>query len=180
MANSPVGVATVVMWDQSWHHHGKFDGVTATMNNVGPEPRRPVVGVGVVIFRSGQNGLEVLLIRRGRPPRQGQWSIPGGKQEWGETLREAAAREVMEETGLTISGLKLIDVADGLMRDDKGDLSHHLSLIDYRADWVNGEPVAGDDAADARWVPVSDLDAYSLWSETTRIILAGAAMDRAD
>ena len=140
--------------------------------------RRPVVGVGVVVLREGAGGLEVLLIRRGKPPRQRQWSIPGGKQEWGETLKAAAAREVLEETGLTVGDLALIDVADGLICDTGGGLTHHLSLIDYRAWWSGGEPKPGDDAVAVCWVPVAGLADYNLWSETTRVILMAAAMDQ--
>lgn len=139
-------------------------------------PRRPVVGVGVVVLRAGNAGLEVLLIRRAKPPRQGEWSIPGGKQEWGETLKEAAVRELFEETGLKVADLVLIDVADGLICDTGGALTHHLSLIDYRAWWTSGEARAGDDAADVCWVPVAGLAAYNLWNETMRVILLAAAM----
>ena len=147
------------------------------MNNIESDPPapKPVVGVGVVIFRPGKTGQGVLLIRRARPPRLGEWSIPGGKQEWGETLQEAAHREVREETGLTITGLALIDVVDSVFREN-GLITRHVSLIDYRADWLAGDPGAGDDAGEARWVPVADIGHYGLWSETTRIILAGAAM----
>jgi 8-oxo-dGTP diphosphatase len=142
-----------------------------------PSDQKPIVGVGVVVFRAGAAGREVLLIRRGRPPRQGEWSIPGGKQEWGETLHEAAHREIMEEAGVTIGDLKLIDVVDGLMRGTGGALERHLTLVDYRADWTGGDLRPGDDAMDARWVALGDLPTYKLWSETTRIILAGAAME---
>lgn len=147
------------------------------MNNMTDEPAlpKPVIGVGVVVLRHGPTGQEVLLIRRAHPPRAGEWSIPGGKQEWGETLQEAARREVREETGLSIAGLRLIDVVDFVTREG-GLVTRHLSLIDYCADWAGGEPIAGDDAAEARWVPVPDIGAYGLWSETTRIILAGAAL----
>jgi 8-oxo-dGTP diphosphatase len=154
----------------------------ATMNNALEESvvRRPVVGVGVAVFRRVVSGLEVLLILRGKPPRQGQWSIPGGRQEWGETLKQAALREVQEETSIVITDLCLIDVVDGLMHDDNNALSHHLSLIDYRAIWVSGEPCAGDDADEVRWVPLSEIGLYNMWPETTRIILAGADMDQED
>jgi len=137
---------------------------------------KPVVGVGVVVLRDGAAGREVLLIRRGRAPRAGEWSIPGGKQEWGETVRETAHREIMEETGVTISDLKLIDVVDGLMRDAKGALDRHLTLVDFRAVWTGGAVRAGDDATEARWVLLKDLDHYTLWSETLRVIRAGADM----
>ena len=149
------------------------------MNDAPTADLKPIVGVGVVVLKTGGAGPEVLLIRRGRPPRQGDWSIPGGKQEWGETLHEAAHREIMEETGVSIANLRLIDVVDGLMRDADGALERHLTLVDYRADWVSGVTRAGDDALDARWVPISELPQYKLWSETTRIILAGLAMGAA-
>jgi 8-oxo-dGTP diphosphatase len=142
-----------------------------------PSDQKPIVGVGVVVLRRGADGPEVLLIRRGRPPRMGDWSIPGGKQEWGETLHEAAHREIMEETGVKIANLKLIDVVDGLMHGAGGALERHLTLVDYRADWTSGDVRHGDDATDARWVPLAELPTYKLWSETTRIILAGAAME---
>lgn len=140
------------------------------------DPARPTVGVGVVVLRGEKAGTEVLLVLRGRPPRQGEWSIPGGKQEWSETLHETAHREVREETGLVVAGLRLIDAVDCLIDDDSGGLAQHLTLVDYRADWVSGEARAGDDAAAVRWVPVSKLDRYELWSETRRIILAGVGL----
>lgn len=149
------------------------------MNDAPTADLKPIVGVGVVVLKTGGAGPEVLLIRRGRPPRQGDWSIPGGKQEWGETLHDAAHREIMEETGVSIANLRLIDVVDGLMHDADGTLERHLTLVDYRADWGSGAPRAGDDALDARWVPISELPQYKLWSETTRIILAGLAMGAA-
>jgi len=123
-----------------------------------------------VVLRQAESGPEVLLILQGKPPRRGQWSIPGGKQEWGEALQETAHREVMEETGVTISNLALVDVIDGLFKDDTGSLAQHFTLVDFRAAWVSGGPRAGDDADDARWVPVSDLSRYALWSETVRVI----------
>jgi len=142
--------------------------------NAGTSVQRPVVGVGVVVLRN--NATEVLLIKRGQPPRAGEWSIPGGKQEWGETVQEAARREVMEETGVEIAGLKLIDVVDAVIRAQHGVVSRHLTLVDYRAEWVSGEARPGDDATDARWVPVAEAASYITWTETTRVILAGVAM----
>ncbi len=116
------------------------------------------------------------MIQRGNPPGKGLWSMPGGKQELGETVRETAVREAREETGLEITDLRLIDVVDGCYRLEDGTIENHWTLIEFRADWVAGEIRAGDDAADARWVPLSDLDSYGLWTETARIIRAGAAM----
>jgi len=123
----------------------------------------PVPAVGVVCFR----GDEVLLIRRGRPPRAGQWSLPGGRIEPGERAVDAALRELREETGVEADILGLIEVVDGLFPD------HHYVLIDYAARWVSGEPIAGDDAAEAAFVPMQEAVARVDWSETRRILAMG-------
>ena len=120
----------------------------------------PIPAVGVVCFR----GDEVLLIRRGRPPRQGQWSLPGGRIEPGERAPDAALRELAEETGVRAEILGLVDVVDGLFAD------HHYVLIDYVARWTSGEPVAGDDAAEAAFVPFDQALNRVDWSETRRIL----------
>lgn len=130
----------------------------------------PVVGVGAVI--TNHRG-EVVLIRRGGSPRAGQWSIPGGKLEWGERVTDALLREIREETGLAIAIERLIDVVDLVTRDDMGDILHHYVLIDFKAVHAGGELIAGSDATEARWVHPSSLDEYGLWAETRRIIEAG-------
>jgi ADP-ribose pyrophosphatase YjhB (NUDIX family) len=130
----------------------------------------------VVIVRPGPAGPEVLLIRRGQPPRLGEWSIPGGRQELGETVRETAVREVLEETGLEIANLRLIDVVDAFGKHPDGTLRTQWVLVDFRADWVAGEPTAGGDAAAAAWVPVAKLGGYGLWSETVRVITEGVRL----
>jgi len=133
-------------------------------------PAGPVVGVGVVVLKAAGDGLQVLLIRRGKAPRAGSWSIPGGRQELGETLKEAARREVLEETGVALSDLVFLDVVDSISKDAAGRLLHHYSLIDFLGVWQSGEPQAASDAADARWVVLGELEAYALWSETRRMI----------
>lgn len=139
------------------------------------DQKRPAVGVGTVVVKQTPQGLEVLLIQRGRAPWAGEWSIPGGRQEWGENVRETAVREVREETGVEITNLSLLDVVDGISRGPDGDVDKHWTLVDFRADWVSGAPCPGDDAAAAKWVPVTDLDRYGLWGETRRIIAAALA-----
>ena len=129
------------------------------------EPQRPVPCVGVVCLR----GSEVLLIRRGKPPREGQWSIPGGRMEWGETVTDAALRELREETGVEAELLGLIEVLDHISEHG------HAVLIDFAARWIGGEPVAGDDAAEAAFVEIEAACARVGWSETERIIRAAAA-----
>ena len=136
------------------------------------EPRRPVAAVGVVCLRGPPDALEVLLIRRGTPPRLGQWSLPGGRIEWGETAQAAALRELQEETGVTAEVTGLVAVVDGLFPDD----DRHYVLVDYAARWTGGEPRAGDDAADARFTPLDAVPVLGMWSETVRIIRAAAAL----
>ena len=127
----------------------------------------PVAAVGVVCLKDDR----ILLIRRGTPPRLGEWSLPGGRIEPGERAVDAALRELREETGVEAEILGLIDVVDGIFPE----IGRHYVLIDYAACWIAGDPVAGDDAADAVFMPVSEaLDAVS-WSETRRVISAAVA-----
>ncbi len=134
-------------------------------------PERPLVGIGVVVWR----GADVLLIRRGKEPRRGQWSLPGGAQKIGETVYEGARREVREETGLDVKITGLIDVVDSIVPDGNGKIQYHYTLIDLAAEWQAGEPVPGGDAASAAFVAADDLDGYDLWDETLRIIALSAA-----
>ncbi len=125
-------------------------------------PSPPIPAVGVVCIR----GDDVLLIRRGKPPRAGEWSLPGGRIEPGERAVDAALRELREETGVEAEILGLIDVVDGIFPE----AGMHYVLIDYAARWLSGDPVAGDDAAEARFVPIKEIDGLIDWSETRRII----------
>jgi 8-oxo-dGTP diphosphatase len=129
-------------------------------------PNRIMVGVAAVIWNARR---EVLLIRRTKPPRKGEWSLPGGKVEFGESLHAALKREIREETGLEIEIAGLIDVAESI-RDPAADA--HYVLIDYAARALSGEAVAASDAADATWVPIGELDRYPMWAETRRMIAA--------
>ena len=115
------------------------------MNDSRDYPDRPICGVGIVVFHQQK----VLLIRRGKPPRQGEWSIPGGKQKLGETLQQAARREVQEETGLKLGPLMLVDVVDSILKDSQGQIQYHYSLVEWTGEFVSGELNAADDASDA-------------------------------
>lgn len=127
------------------------------------------VGVGAVVFR----GDDVLVIKRGKPPFEGQWSIPGGGLEHGERVIDAVRREVHEETGLEIEIIGLLDVFDALPRQTgkTGDgFSNHTVIIDYVAEWISGEPVAGDDAAEAEFVAFETaLERFS-WDVTRQAL----------
>ncbi|MEM9055218.1 MAG: NUDIX hydrolase [Pseudomonadota bacterium] len=134
---------------------------------------RPVPAVGVVCLR----GDEVLLVRRGTPPKLGEWSIPGGRIEPGEQAKAAALRELREETGVEADLIGLVDVVDAIFENRAGDLiTRHYVLVDYVARWVSGEPVAGDDAAQAQFFHQSQLGSLGLWDETLRVIEAGFAV----
>ena len=135
-------------------------------------PDRPYVGVGIVVFR----GDEVLLVERTKPPIRNRWSIPGGAQEIGETVHEAALRELMEETGLEADIIGLIDVVDSITRDQDSRVQFHYTLVDFAAEWRSGEAAAADDVGAVRWVPLADLEAMGLWTETVRIIRRGQSM----
>lgn len=129
------------------------------------------VGVaGVVWNRQGQ----VLLIRRRNPPRAGQWSLPGGKLEHGETLEAALRREIREETGLEVEILGLVGVAEIVDDASIGAGGRHYVLVDYSARHVSGEAKADTDAADATWFNYPALGRIALWDETRRMIAESA------
>lgn len=132
-----------------------------------PAVQRPVPTVGVVCLKGDQ----VLLIKRGTPPRLGQWSLPGGRIEWGEAVDVAALRELKEETGVEAELTGLLDVVDGVFTSrETGETTRHFVMIDYAARWTGGEPVAGDDAADARFFTRAEAMAAVEWDETRRVI----------
>ncbi len=129
--------------------------------------QRPAPTVGVVCLKGDQ----VLLIKRGTPPRLGQWSLPGGRIEWGEAVDVAALRELKEETGVEAELTGLLDVVDGVFTSrETGETTRHYVMIDYAARWTGGEPVAGDDAADARFFTRAEAMVAVEWDETRRVI----------
>jgi 8-oxo-dGTP diphosphatase len=132
-------------------------------------PSRPIVGAGVVVWR----GDKVLLIQR-KAPRQGQWALPGGTQELGETVVDAARREVLEETGIGIGALRLVDVVDLIERAADGRVRYHFALIDFTAEWRAGEARPGPDEMAVAWASLGELGAYGVSSETVRIVLKAA------
>ena len=136
-------------------------------------PDRPYVGVGVIVFRDK----EVLLVQRNKEPNKGQWSIPGGSQLLGETASEAAQRELLEETGVKVDRLFLVDVVDSIIPGVEGKIKYHYTLVDYMGQWQSGESRPGDDAKEVRWVRLNELSSYSLREKTMKIIQKAAAMN---
>jgi 8-oxo-dGTP diphosphatase len=131
-------------------------------------PARPIVGIGVCVLRDNA----VLLVRRGRPPLLGQWALPGGAQELGETAEAAARRELMEETGINVGVLHLAAVVDSIHPDQGGAIAYHYTIIDFAAHWQEGEPQAGSDVSEVSWAPLDALEPFALRSESHRVITA--------
>jgi mutator protein MutT len=135
-------------------------------------PRRPTLGVSVLVRKEGS----VLLVRRSRPPFAGMWSLPGGHVEWGETLAEAAIREVAEETGVTIDAPKPVDTIEFLI-PEHGRVERHIVLLVHEGRYVRGVVAPGDDAADARWVSLADAAGLDITEEARRLIMAGDRLE---
>ena len=129
-------------------------------------PERPIVGVGGVVIRDER----ALLIRRGSAPFLGEWSIPGGMLELGETILEGVQRELLEETAIEVRVLDLIEVFERVTRDEAGKLKYHFVILDYLCEAVRGEAQAGSDVTDVAWARESELSEYSLTQTATRVI----------
>jgi mutator protein MutT len=132
-------------------------------------PDTPLVGVGAIIIERDR----VLLVKRGHPPLAGEWSIPGGVLEVGETLRQAVVREAMEETGLTVEVGELLGVYDRVLRDADERTRYHYVLIDFLCQRIAGEPHAAGDADEARWFTRAELAELSLAEDTAEVIKLG-------
>ena len=135
---------------------------------------RPRIGVGVVVWSDDR----VLLIQRGKSPGAGEWSLPGGSQELGETLFETAAREVLEETGLTVRPTAILTAVDNIVREHSGDIAYHYTIIDVLAELVGGELKPGDDARDACWADLPEMNRLVAWPQT-REVIERSRLDRA-
>jgi 8-oxo-dGTP diphosphatase len=135
-------------------------------------PDRPWVGVGIVVWR----GDEILLVRRAKPPRLGEWSIPGGAQLLGETVFEAAIREVREETGVAIHPTGIVTVVDSIIRDARQRAQFHYTLVEISAEWMAGEAVAADDVDDVCWTSPATAATLIKWDETLRVIAEAARL----
>ena len=132
-------------------------------------PDRPLVGVGAVIIHQGC----ALIVQRGADPRRGEWTVPGGLVELGETLRAATEREVLEETGLVVKAGEVLDVFDSIYPDAEGRTQYHYVLVDFLCKLVSGELKPSSDISDARWITPADLDKAKLIGSTTLVVKKG-------
>ena len=138
-------------------------------------PERPLVGVGGVVVLEDR----VLLIRRGGPPLEGEWSIPGGMLELGESLREGVRRELEEETGLAVSVHELIEAFDRVTADEEGKWRYHFVILDYLCEVVSGAARAASDVVDVAWAREEELERFSLTPTAMRVIQRAFEMARA-
>jgi 8-oxo-dGTP diphosphatase len=146
-------------------------------------PERPVVGVGGVVIENGR----ALLIRRAGEPLKGQWSIPGGILELGESLKEGVAREMLEETGLEVRVLEVIEVFDRIFREDDSSPGasagpgrpgprFHYVIVDYLCERISGKPQAGSDVTDVAFAAEDELGRYGLTETATRVLKKAFSM----
>jgi 8-oxo-dGTP diphosphatase len=130
-------------------------------------PEAPIVGVGAVVI----DGTKVLLVRRGNEPLKGEWSLPGGALELGETLQQGIVREVFEETGLTVSPVGVVEILDRITPDEEsGRVRYHYVLVDFVCRVIGGTPLVGSDADELRWVERNELARHTVAPITVRVI----------
>lgn len=129
-------------------------------------PDAPRVAIGAVVIRDGA----VLLVRRSKPPSEGLWAIPGGSVELGESLQQAAERELFEETGVRARAGAPCFTFDVVHRDDAGQVRYHYVIVDLRAEYVSGEPAPQDDALEARWIRPEDIPALDVSERTLELL----------
>ena len=129
-------------------------------------PERPIVAVGGVVVHQSR----VLLIRRGQPPLEGRWSIPGGILEIGETIAEGVERELREETGVRVRVLDLIEIYEKVLRDEEDQPQYHFVILDYTCEFVEGTAQAGGDVTEVKWVGEEELERLALTGAAKRVI----------
>lgn len=128
--------------------------------------KKPAIGVASIVFHHDK----VLLVQRANEPGKGQWSFPGGKLHAGETLKQAAERETLEETGVRVSANSIAHTFEMIEYGDNKELKFHYIIIDLDATYLDGQPEASDDALDARWISMKDIAALNVHPETRKLL----------
>ena len=129
-------------------------------------PANPIAAAGAIVLRESQ----ILLIMRTKEPGAGKWSIPGGKIEIGETLFEAAKREVLEETGISVKINKAVNTYDSIVRDEQGKIKYHYFLVYCTAGYIEGEPQISDESSEVVWTELDDVDGLDMNPVLKKII----------
>ncbi len=139
-------------------------------------PGAPLVGVGGVIAQDGR----AVIVRRGQEPRKGEWSLPGGLLELGESLIDGTRREMKEETGLDVEVGALVEMFDRIHRDTEGRVRYHFVIADYLCVPVGGTLLAGSDVTDARWVSADEIDEYVINPHAAAVLRRGLSLAEAE
>jgi 8-oxo-dGTP diphosphatase len=139
-------------------------------DNTRTYPTRPYLAVSAAIFRDGR----VLIVRRGRPPAQGLYTLPGGGVELGESLEQAVIREVREETGLAIAPLALVGFREAIARDAAGKVERHFVILPFAARWIGGEIALNEELAEAQWRTPDELAGLKTTEGLAQIVAAAA------
>lgn len=142
------------------------DGAMSQSAETRKYPERPILAVGGVVVHEGR----VLLIRRGQPPMEGRWSIPGGIVELGEVIADAVARELKEETGVCVRVLDLIEIYEKVARDEAGAAQYHFVILDYQCEFVEGAAIAGGDVTEIAWATEQQMESLGLTAAAKRVI----------
>ena len=138
-------------------------------------PDRPIVGVGAVVIDGGR----ALVVRRATEPLKGDWSIPGGMLELGETLRAGAAREALEETGLTVDVGEVLEVFERIIPDAQGRTRYHYVLVDFLCRRVSGDAIPGSDVSEVRWITPAELETFTIADSAANVLRKGFQRSRA-
>jgi ADP-ribose pyrophosphatase YjhB (NUDIX family) len=140
-------------------------------------PEQPIVAVGAAVCRlEHQQDVRVLIVRRGKAPSKGVWTVPGGAVELGETMREAAAREVHEECGIEVDVGKVVGILDNIIRDEQARIQYHYAIIDFAAQYVSGDLCPSDELMEAAWIKPEQFEAYGVPHKARKVCLEALAI----
>jgi mutator protein MutT len=143
-----------------------FYGMSPSNNQSQHDTKGPVTGASILVLKDGM----VLVVKRGKEPSRGLWALPGGKQEWGETLEETARRELLEETGLTTANAEFLRFLEIIRRNDEGIVERHYLLGLHLVRQVSGELTAGDDADAVKWISRAELTSLDFTPDSLKIL----------